>query len=82
MQIHITGHKDHLATLELDYPQEHVQDLIVLTSRFDKGEDGNPLLSLIGEPPKCYKVLEYVLAGYTQKEGMPMYRFNRVICES
>lgn len=80
MQIHIIGHSDHLATMELDYPQERVQSLILFRAGLDKGKDGNPLINLTGEPPKCYKVLEYALVGYTESAKMPMYRFNRVFC--
>lgn len=82
MKIHIIGHEDHLGTMELDYQQEQVQELIEITSRYDKSEEGLPQINLIGEPPRRYRVLEYAFAGYTQTEAIPMYRFSQVLHES
>jgi len=82
MKIHIIGHEDYLGTMELDCQQEQVQELIEITSQYDKNEEGIPQINLIGEPPKRYRVLEYAFAGYAQTEAIPMYRFNQVLYES
>ncbi|MDY0250815.1 MAG: hypothetical protein RBR45_12295 [Pseudomonas sp.] len=82
MKIHIIGHEDHLGTMELDYPQEQVQRLIIIRINRDRSSDGIPLLDLTGKPPKSYITLEYALADYKQGNGKPMYQFHQVLDES
>ena len=79
MKIFIHGHREYLATLEIDYPMEQVQERVWFHLNQDKTPDGPPRTDLTDKSAPTYLALEYELAGYMAHDKMPMYQFRRTL---
>lgn len=81
MKVLICGHRQYLATQELDYPMDKPQEEIYFRLSKDRSADGLPVGDLTGKPPRNYQVLGYVLIEDAQNNGMPCYQFHSVLEE-